>query len=55
MIVPELLEQALQEVAEDRLKAQIREWIVFTAPVEVQQVYKRYLELLDENEIRIDE
>jgi len=55
MIVPELLEQALQEVAQERLKAEIREWVIFTAPPEVQKIYKRYLELLDENEIRIDE
>jgi hypothetical protein len=55
MIIPELLLQALQEVAEEQLKTQIREWIFYTAPPEVQKVYERYLELLDENEIEIDE
>jgi hypothetical protein len=44
------LNKAFQEVAEETLKRDIREWVVYTAPKSVIDIMKRYEELLKEKE-----
>lgn len=46
MFDPKLLDQAIKEIAEERLKAEIREWFVMTAPPHFHEVFARYNDLV---------
>ena len=50
MIDNDLLEKAFTDVAEDNLKREIRDWLVFTAPKSVIDIMNRYEQLLKEKE-----
>lgn len=50
-----VLQQAMSEVAMEVMRKEIHEWITMTAPVNVQHVYQRYIELLEKQEIKIDD
>ena len=47
MIDSEALEEAIINVAKDQLMREIHEWIVYTAPVGVNQLYKEYLDIVN--------
>ena len=48
MFDPRLLDQAIKEIAEERLKAEIHEWFVMTAPPHFHEVYSRYKSLAEQ-------
>jgi hypothetical protein len=43
----EALDEAITEVARDQLLREIHEWIVYTAPIGAQKIYKEYLAAID--------
>jgi hypothetical protein len=49
------LDQAFYEVSKKEMQKKVHEWIIYTAPPEILAIYKRYLEITEENEINIDE
>jgi len=46
------LHDAIQEHSDERLQKDLREWLVYTAPIEVQDIWKRYIEKVEQEEIR---
>ena len=46
------LQEAIQEHGDERLQKDLREWLVYTAPIEVQDIWKRYIEKVEEEEIK---
>jgi 5'-deoxynucleotidase YfbR-like HD superfamily hydrolase len=46
------LHDAIQEHSDERLQKDLREWLVYTAPIEVQDIWKRYIEKVEEEEIK---
>lgn len=55
MFDPTALDQAFYEVAQKEMKKKVHEWIIYTAPPDILEIYKRYLEITESQEIRIDE
>ena len=55
MIDGDLLYRLFQQAAEEKLRKEIHEWIIYTAPPEVLKIYKEYIDTMDAHEIRIDE
>lgn len=55
MIDGDLLYQLFQREAEDKLRKEIHEWIIYTAPPEVLKIYKEYIDTMAAHEIKIDE
>jgi ABC-type sulfate transport system substrate-binding protein len=58
MIDVEVLQQAFNKIAADKMMAEIREWFIHTAPVDVQNIYGEYTRLMEEKnseDISIDE
>ncbi len=55
MVDSDTLNEAIETVAKERLMKEIHEWIVYTAPLGVHQVYRTYLDLLDKKQIKVDE
>ena len=45
------LQQAIEEHSDQRLQKDLREWLAYTAPVEVQDIWKRYIEKVEKAEI----
>ena len=54
MFDAELLDELFTQVAKKKLMAEIHEWIIYTGPLEVQEIYRLYLERTN-NDIKIDE
>ena len=50
----ELLDRLFTEAAKKKLMKEIHEWIIYTAPPEVLEIYKGYLDA-QEADIKIDE
>ncbi len=46
------LQEAIQEHSDERLQKDLREWLVYTAPIEVQDIWKRYIEKVEKEEIK---
>jgi len=46
------LQEAIQAHSDERLQKDLREWLVYTAPIEVQDIWKRYVEKVEEEEIK---
>jgi Flp pilus assembly protein TadB len=46
------LQEAIQEHSDERLQKDLREWLVYTAPIEVQDIWKRYITKVENEEIR---
>ena len=51
----ELLEHLFAEAAKKKLMKEIHEWIIYTAPPEVLEIYRGYLDAQQAQEIKIDE
>jgi hypothetical protein len=49
------LDQAFYEVSKKEMQKKVHEWIIYTAPPEILEIYKRYLEIASDQEIDIDE
>ena len=45
------LQDAIQEHSDERLQKDLREWLVYTAPFEVQEIWKKYVEKVEEAQI----
>lgn len=50
----ELLDRLFTEVAKKKMMKDIHEWIIYTAPPEVLEIYRGYLDA-QEADIKIDE
>lgn len=46
------LQEAIQEHSDERLQKDLREWLVYTAPIEVQEIWKRYITKVEDEEIK---
>ena len=47
VIDPEALAEAFDKVAKDRLMKEIREWVVYTAPPHIHELYRTYLDIVE--------
>ena len=54
MLDAELLDRLFTEVAKKKMMKDIHEWIIYTAPPEVLEIYRGYLDA-QEADIKIDE
>lgn len=48
----DVLMQAINEHKDEKFQKDFREWLVFTAPPEVQAIFKSYVEKMEEQEAR---
>lgn len=48
------LQEAIQEHSDERLQKDLRDWLVYTAPHEVQDIWKRYIEKVEENDKQVE-
>jgi hypothetical protein len=46
------LQEAIKEHSDERLQKDLREWLAFAAPIEVQDIWKRYITKVEDQEIR---
>ena len=51
----ELIEELFTQQAKKKLMKEIHEWIIYTGPPEVLEMYQKYLERCNDGEIKIDE
>jgi hypothetical protein len=50
VIDPKALVEAFDKVSKEKLRKEIHEWVVYTAPINVHEIYKAYLELVEKKE-----
>jgi len=50
VIDPKALVEAFDKVSKEKLLKEVHEWIVYTAPLNVHEIYKAYLDLVEEKE-----
>jgi len=55
VIDPYALNEAIEKISKERMMKEIHEWIVYTAPNSVSEIYRAYLDILEKNDIKIDE
>lgn len=55
MLNVELIEELFTQAAKKKLMKDIHEWIIYTGPPEVLEMYQKYLERCNDDEIKIDE
>ena len=55
MFDPIALEEAFDKAARGHMMKIVREWIIYTAPPEVLEIYHEYERITQRDEIKIDE
>ena len=45
------LQDAIQEHSDEKLQKDLRDWLAYTAPIEVQEIWKKYVEKVEEAQI----
>lgn len=50
VIDPEALAEAFDKVSKERLMKEIHEWVVYTAPLGVHEIYRTYLDLVEKKQ-----
>lgn len=50
VIDSEALAEAFDKVFKERIMKEIHEWVVYTAPLGVQEIYRTYLDLVEKKQ-----
>lgn len=50
MVDTEALAEAFEEVAKKKLMKEVHEWIIYTAPLGVHEVYRTYLDIVEKKQ-----
>ena len=50
VIDSEALAEAFDKVSKERIMKEIHEWVVYTAPLGVQEIYRTYLDLVEKKQ-----